>query len=223
MFWSKWKHITKLDPDRPNDRNLIAKVVGSGTDAVMISGTQRITDKNIKSLVGMLADYDLPRILEPATPDCISYDGVDHVFVPSVMNASDPAFVVGKHKEWVQHYDIRWDMVVPEAYIVLNPDSAVGRLTRANTELSADEVASYALCSEKYFKFPIIYVEYSGTYGDPKIVSAAHDRLDEAVLFYGGGITDREGALEMLGCADTIVVGNVLYDKGFDSFLETVP
>ena len=112
--------------------------------------------------------------------------------------------------------------ITPEAYIVLNPDSAVSRLTGSKTSLSAEDVAAYAVCAEKYFKFPIIYIEYSGTYGDPKIVKRVRESLCESTLLYGGGINSKSKAMEMKKYVDTIVVGNVLYDD-LGSFMETIP
>jgi phosphoglycerol geranylgeranyltransferase len=109
---------------------------------------------------------------------------------------------------------IPWDFIVPEAYIVLNPNSSVGRVTKALTDLKADEVAAYATVAEQYFHFPIIYLEYSGVYGDPSIVKTVSETLDKAVLYYGGGINSAEKAAEMSRYADTIVVGNAVYDQG---------
>ncbi|VUT27894.1 MAG: Geranylgeranylglyceryl phosphate synthase [Candidatus Syntrophoarchaeum sp. GoM_oil] len=222
-IWKQWKHITKLDPDRPISEAEIKAVIDSGTDAIMISGTQNITGKNVKRLLTALEGYSIPKILEPSAPEVVSSKGVDYIFVPSVINSSGLEWVIGKHIEWAKMGKIEWDMIVPEAYIVLNPDSAVGMVTGAKTELTEADVAAYCICAERYFNFPVIYIEYSGTYGDPKIVKAAKDALSDATLFYGGGITNREEALEMKNCADTIVVGNVLYEAGIERFLETVP
>ena len=198
-------------------------MINSGTDAVMISGTQNITGENVKKLIGMLEGYSIPKILEPASPAVVSSEGVDYIFVPSVINSANPEWIIGKHIEWVMMGDIEWDIVVPEAYIVLNPDSAVGMVTSARTALEREEVVACCICAERYFKFPIIYIEYSGMYGNPEIVKAAKDALSEATLFYGGGITGREEAFEMKACADVIVVGNALYEVGLERFLETIP
>ena len=188
----------------------------------MVSGTQNITNKKISKLISMLDGYEIPKILEPSDSQSLQYDGVDSVFVPSIINTDDSTWFIGKHMEWVKNYEIKWDMIIPEAYLVLNPDSAVGRLTGAITDISEDDAAAYALCAEKYFGFPIIYIEYSGAYGDPKIVKQVSKTLEESTLFYGGGIDSRSKALEMKKYADTIVVGNVLYDD-LDKFMETIP
>jgi phosphoglycerol geranylgeranyltransferase len=116
----------------------------------------------------------------------------------------------------VQQQDgkIPWDMVVPEAYIVLNPASSVGRVTKAICDLTPAEVAAYTAVADRYFHFPIVYIEYSGTYGDPAVVKAAAEAIDHAILYYGGGINSAEKAAEMGKFADTIVVGNAVYDQG---------
>ncbi|HDM36953.1 MAG TPA: phosphoglycerol geranylgeranyltransferase [Candidatus Syntrophoarchaeum butanivorans] len=222
-MWKEWKHVTKLDPDRGISDAEIRAVVDSGTDAVMISGTQNITGENVRNLLQRLEGYSIPKILEPSAPEVVTFEGFDYIFVPSVINSSSPGWIIGKHIEWVKMGRIEWDLVVPEAYIVLNPDSAVAKVTGAKTDLSKRDVAASSLCAERYFHFPIIYIEYSGRYGDPEIVRAAKDVLSDASLFYGGGITAREQALEMSEIADVIVVGNVLYELGVDAFLETIP
>jgi phosphoglycerol geranylgeranyltransferase len=113
-----------------------------------------------------------------------------------------------------QKKKIPWECLVPEAYIVLNPNSSVGKVTKAICDLKADEVAAYAAVADHYFHFPIVYIEYSGTFGDPNVVKAASDALDNSILYYGGGINSAEKAAQMSRYADTIVVGNAVYDQG---------
>jgi phosphoglycerol geranylgeranyltransferase len=220
--WRSWKHITKLDPDRANSLSKIETIVQSGTDAVMISGTQNITSGKVALLIDALSVFDIPKILEPATPDAIVSEGIDYIFVPLVLNAGDLKWVVGKHKDWILKGGINWDMVVPEAYIVLNPRSAVAQVTNANTGITADDVCAYAVYADKYLHIPIIYLEYSGVYGDPAVVQQVSTAIMESTLFYGGGIVSRATALEMKLYADVIVVGNVAY-TALEQFLETIP
>jgi phosphoglycerol geranylgeranyltransferase len=216
MKWKDWVHVTKLDPDkqlRPGDIDAIA---GSGTDALMLSGTLNVTQENLSALQKQVKMYNLPLVMEPSGPDALLTQGIDYVFLPSVMNSGDVQWIVGKHKLWVQQerQKIAWDQIVPEAYIVLNPDSSVGRVTKSLCTLTAEEVTAYTTVADHYFHFPIVYIEYSGIYGDPGIVKAASGVLDKSILYYGGGINSAEKAAEMSKYADTIVVGNAVYDQG---------
>ena len=215
MKWKDWVHVTKLDPDkqlRPGD---IEAIVTSGTDALMLSGTLNVTKENLTELQKQIKKYGLPLVMEPAGPEAVLMD-VDYVFVPSVMNTTDVQWIVGKHKAWVQMQGgkIPWDFIVPEAYIVLNPNSSVGKVTKAVCNLKADEVAAYTTIADHYFHFPIVYLEYSGMFGDPAIVKAASEVIDKSLLYYGGGINSAEKASQMSKYADTIVVGNAVYDQG---------
>jgi len=220
--WKKWKHITKLDPDKYISPADLATIVGSGTDAIMISGTQNITDQKVSRLISLLRDYPIPKILEPVTPDVGWSDEVDFIFVPMVLNTGDVNWIVGKHKEWIMTHTIEWAKVIPEAYIVLNPESAVAKLTKSKTALTHDEIIAYARYAENYLQLPLVYIEYSGTYGDPRLVMRVRDALTETYLFYGGGIESHETAAEMSRYADVIVVGNVVY-QNIEKFIETIP
>ena len=220
--WKKWRHVTKLDPDKKITPKDVAAIVDSGTDAIMVSGTQNITRQNVSDLVDMLKEYQIPKVLEPAGTEGLRND-LDFMFIPSVLNTDVAFWFMGAHKVWVQHFDIDWEKVIPEAYIVLNPKSAVAMVTKAKTEIPPKEAAAYAECADRFFHFPIVYLEYSGTYGDPALVKAVSEKLPHAILYYGGGINSREKAEEMAKYADTIVVGNAVYENGgIEKLKETV-
>ena len=220
--WKSWNHVTKLDPDKHLTPEKITGVVTSGTDALMLSGTLNVTRENMQELLRQVAQYGLPLVVEPAGPEAVIAEGIDFLFIPSVLNTQEVRWIVGKHQQWVQQQEIDWERVIPEAYIVLNPDSSVGKVTRSNCSLSPGEVAAYATVADRYFHFPIVYIEYSGTYGDPGVVKAVSEALDTSVLYYGGGINSPEKAAEMARFADTIVVGNAVYDQGIDVLKATV-
>jgi phosphoglycerol geranylgeranyltransferase len=224
MKWKDWVHVTKLDPDKQLKPGDIDAIATSGTDALMLSGTLNVTKENLLALQKQIARYDLPLVMEPAGPEAVLIDGIEYVFVPSVMNTTDVQWIVGKHRYWVQQQDgnIPWDKVVPEAYIVLNPNSSVGRVTKAICDLKPAEVAAYTAVADRYFHFPIVYIEYSGTYGDPTVVKAASETVDHAILYYGGGINSAQKAAEMGKYADTVVVGNAVYDQGASVLKDTV-
>lgn len=219
--WKSWKHITKLDPDKHVTLEDIEIIVGCRTDAIMISGTQNINETNVSRLISQLKEFEIPKILEPVTPKTAPNEDVDYLFVPIVLNTGDPKWIVGKHINWILNHKINWEKVIPEAYIVMNPESAVAKLTKSRTDLTTEEVIAYAQYAEKYLSLPIIYLEYSGTYGDPHLVKRLSESLTRASLFYGGGIDSQMKAAEMKRYADVIVVGNVVYtDMG--KFVETV-
>ncbi|HEY3421547.1 MAG TPA: phosphoglycerol geranylgeranyltransferase [Methanocellaceae archaeon] len=212
--WKKWRHVTKLDPDKPITKQDVAAIVDSGTDAIMVSGTQNITKENVANLVNMLAEYNIPKVLEPAGSPGMR-DDLDFVFIPSVFNTKNSKWLVGMQKDFVRDHDVNyWDKIIPEAYIILNPFSAVALVTRAQTNLSPKDAAAYAELADRFFKFPVVYIEYSGTYGNPELVKAVREKMHGSQLFYGGGIDSREKAETMAKYANTIVVGNAVYKKG---------
>ena len=220
--WKNWVHITKLDPDKVINNDAVAEIATSGTDALMLSGTLNVTQENMRELIAQVREYDLPIVVEPAGPEAVVLEEVDGLFVPSVLNTPDMRWMVGIHQHWVKHNRIDWTNVVPEAYIVLNPASSVGRVTGAVCGISAEDVAAYAEVADQYFSFPVVYIEYSGTYGDPAVVAAAAEAVSDARLFYGGGINTAEKAAEMGRLADTIIVCNAVYDDGVSALKATV-
>lgn len=220
--WKNWAHVTKLDPDKVLPPGAIPAIASSGTDALMLSGTLNVTLQKLESLRKEVAASGLPLVMEPAGPEAVMMDGIDLLFIPSVLNSADVRWIVGKHRDWVLHQKVDWERVVPEAYLVLNPDSAVGKVTRASCSLTAEEVAAYAAVADHYFRFPIVYIEYSGMYGKPEMVKAASGAVDDAIIYYGGGINSGDRAAEMARYADTIVVGNAVYDLGIEVLKATV-
>ncbi|GGL72072.1 phosphoglycerol geranylgeranyltransferase [Halocalculus aciditolerans] len=222
--WTDWDHVLKVDPDK----ELVAgetfdDVCATGTDAIEIGGTLDITAEKMERVIEACAKHDVPLYQEPSMPSVVvEDDALDGYLIPTVFNAGDVFWVTGAHKEWERIADIAWERTTTEAYIVLNDDASVAELTDADTDLTADDVHSYAKVAERLFGQDIVYVEYSGTLGDPDVVQAAQDGIDEATLFYGGGIHGYDAAYEMAQHADTIVVGDLLHDEGVDAVRETV-
>jgi phosphoglycerol geranylgeranyltransferase len=223
--WDEWDHVLKVDPDK----ELVAgetfeDVCATGTDAIEIGGTTGMTKEKMERVIEACGKYGVPLYQEPSNPAVvIDDDALDGYLIPTVFNAGDSFWVTGAHKEWVRiENGLDWSRTHTEAYIVLNPDSSVAEYTDADCDQSPEDVAAYAAVAEKLFGQEIIYIEYSGTLGDPEVVQAAAEALDESTLFYGGGVGDYESANRMGQHADVVVVGDLLHDEGCDAVRETV-
>jgi putative glycerol-1-phosphate prenyltransferase len=217
-----WKHVFKLDPNKEISDDALEKVCESGTDAIVIGGSDGVTLDNVLQLMARVRRYPLPCVMEISSVETVT-PGFDLYFIPSVLNSSDTDWMMGLHQQAVKEYGLllNWDEMFVEGYCIMNPECKVAQLTKANTNLDRDDVAAYAMMAEKMFGLPIFYLEYSGTYGDVSVVEAAKETLENTVLFYGGGITSVEQAKEMAEFADVIVVGNVIYDN-LEEALKTV-
>ncbi|WP_419882861.1 heptaprenylglyceryl phosphate synthase [Peribacillus sp. B-H-3] len=218
----EWKHVFKLDPDKEISDEALEAICESGTDAIMVGGSDGITLEKVLDLMARVRRYTVPCVLEISDAETVT-PGFDLYFIPSVLNSTDPDWIMNLHHKAVKEYGeiMNWDEIFVEGYCILNPDSKAALLTKADANKDAEDVGAYAMMAEKMFHLPIFYLEYSGMYGDPLVAENAKSNLEEAVFFYGGGIASAEQAKEMAAHADVIVVGNIIYDN-LSAALETV-
>ncbi|MBQ0140603.1 MAG: heptaprenylglyceryl phosphate synthase [Kurthia sp.] len=222
MEFKSWKHMFKLDPAKEISEEQLEILCESGTDGILIGGSDHITSENVADLLVRVRRYSIPVILEVSTIESVT-SGYDYYFIPMVLNSSDTLWVKDLHHEAIKEFGdfMDWDELVAEGYVILNPDCKAAKLTSAKANSSLEDVVAYARMAEHYLKLPILYIEYSGMYGSPKIVEAVSKELTHTQLFYGGGITTVEQAMEMSKYADIIVVGNIIYDD-FENAIRTV-
>ena len=213
MDYLKWRHVFKLDPAKEISDEALEQICESGTDVILVGGTDDVTLDGVLDLLVRVRRYSVPIALEISNVDSIS-PGYDYYFIPSVLNSMETTWVKDLHHEAIKEYGdvLIWEELVAEGYCVLNPDCKVAQVTNAKTDLTEDDVIAYARMAENYFKMPIFYLEYSGAYGDVDMVKATAEVLETTKLFYGGGITSVAQATEMAAYADTVVVGNIIYD-----------
>nr|WP_295973511.1 heptaprenylglyceryl phosphate synthase [uncultured Bacillus sp.] len=218
----EWRHVFKLDPNKTLSDEALEKLCESGTDAIIIGGTDGVTIENILDLMARVRRYAVPCVLEISDVEIVT-PGFDLYFIPTVLNSFDTKWITGFHHEAVKEFGdlMNWDEFLIQGYCILNEDCKAAKLTKANTNLTKEDAAAYAMMAEKMFHLPIFYLEYSGTYGDPSLVAEAKKRLDHTQLFYGGGINSRSQAEEMAALADVIVVGNIIYED-INAALQTV-
>ncbi len=223
--WESWDHVLKVDPDKQlYGDETFADVCRTGTDAIEIGGTFDVTAEKMERVMTACAEHDVPLYQEPSNPAVVVEDeALDGYLVPVVLNAQDPFWITGAHKEWVRiDDDVDWDRTTTEAYIIMNPDADVAELTDADCDQSPADVASFARTAERLLGQEIVYLEYSGTFGDPEVVAAAGEATEASTLFYGGGIGDYDSAYQMGQHADVVVVGDLIHEAGADAVRETV-
>ncbi|SDR17129.1 phosphoglycerol geranylgeranyltransferase [Natronobacterium texcoconense] len=223
--WEDWDHVLKIDPDKELPEGVTyGDLCATGTDAIEIGGTMGITEENMADVIEACAEHDVPLYQEPSSPDVVLRDdALEGYLIPTVLNAGSPFWITGAHKEWVRlDGDFDWERTTTEAYIVMNPEADVATYTEADCDLDADDVAAYATVAERMFGQEIVYVEYSGTFGDEEIVEAAGEATTESTLFYGGGIHDYDSARTMAQYADVVVVGDLAHDEGVEAVRKTV-
>ncbi|QKE74829.1 heptaprenylglyceryl phosphate synthase [Arthrobacter citreus] len=212
--YSQWNHIFKLDPNKGISDDDLEKICESGTDAILVGGTDDVTLDDTLSLLVRIRRYAVPCILEVSNLEAVT-PGYDFYFIPTVLNSNDPKWIVGMHQQAMKEFAhlVHAEELVMEGYCILNEDCKAAKLTSAVTDLSVEDVVAYAEVSEQLLKLPIFYLEYSGTYGSVEVVKEVSNVLNNTKLFYGGGISSTEQATEMKQYADTIVVGNIIYEN----------
>ncbi|MEC0246313.1 heptaprenylglyceryl phosphate synthase [Paenibacillus chitinolyticus] len=219
---STWKHVFKLDPDREISDEALERICLSGTDAILVGGSSGVTFDNTVDLLARIRGFEVPCILEVSDAEAI-VPGFDLFFIPMVLNAGDPQWILGRHHEALKEYGaiMDWNEILVEGYVILNGESTAAKVTSARTDLTERDVVAYARMAEHLLRLPIFYVEYSGTFGNMELVRRTRRVLEGTRLFYGGGIDGPEKAKLAAEAADTIVVGNLIYED-LDRALETV-
>lgn len=209
-----WRHIFKLDPDRTIDDQSLERIALSGTDGIIVGGSSGVTYDNTTQLLRRIRHYPVSCVMELSNPQAI-VPGFDGYVIPMVLNTANPEWIIGHHQRAIRDYSsiLSWEHVLAEGYIILNSNSTVAQVTEARTELDLEDVIAYAQLADRLLHLPIVYLEYSGTFGDMNLVRRVKTSLNHARLIYGGGIDSIELAQQAMEAADTIVVGNLIYDN----------
>ncbi|MDO6448909.1 heptaprenylglyceryl phosphate synthase [Oceanobacillus profundus] len=209
---NEWKHIFKLDPAKEISDEDLDLICESGTDAIIVGGTDDVTLDGVLDLLSRIRrSHTVPCVLEISNEEALT-PGFDYYFIPMVLNSKEKKFMMDiQHKAIKEYIDMmEYSEIFFEGYCILNEDAKA--FTHTNSYLpDKDDVKAYAYMAEHVFHLPIFYVEYSGTYGDPELVKEVKNELDKTLLFYGGGIENPKQAKEMKEYADVIIVGNSIY------------
>ncbi|MDS9473145.1 heptaprenylglyceryl phosphate synthase [Sporosarcina pasteurii] len=213
MDYTKWRHAFKLDPAKEISDEDLEQIAESGTDGIIVGGTDEVTLDGVLDLLVRVRRFSVPLALEVSTVESVT-PGFDYYFIPTVLNATETKWINGLHHAALKEYGhmMNWEEIIVEGYCILNPDCKAAKVTKAKPITDEEDLVAYAQMAEHLFKLPVFYMEYSGTYGDVDMVRAAADMLDQTKLFYGGGIKNTQDAKEMAELADTVIVGNIIYE-----------
>jgi len=166
----------------------------------------------------------IPEVLNGDTESLIGKlgSGIDHVrtdIAPSMIDRK-VGWLPTRAKDLLAEFAGSWLLsdAVFEAYVIQNVDSAAAReanVTEADL-LDPEAARRRAMAAERRLGSEVLYLEYSGTYGDAEaeaILSAIDDGTNWSRVWYGGGIDSRESAERMLAAgADTVVVGDAFHE-----------
>ncbi|CAM4305089.1 heptaprenylglyceryl phosphate synthase [Paenibacillus alkaliterrae] len=211
-WFSGWRHVFKLDPDRTITDEALDAICTSGTDAIIVGGSSGITFENTVDLMARIRRYAVDCALEVSTLEG-AVPGFDGYFVPLVLNTNRAEWINGRQTEGLKEYGtfVPWEETAAQGYIILNAEATAAKLTGAQTELGEDELIAHVRMADRLMQLPVIYLEYSGRFGDMQLVKRARGAVVNAQLFYGGGIDDADKARQAGEAAHTVVVGNVIY------------
>ncbi|MGV3488482.1 MAG: heptaprenylglyceryl phosphate synthase, partial [Tuberibacillus sp.] len=153
--YKSWRHVFKLDPNKEIDDRDLETLCESGTDAIIVGGTDGVTLDNTLHLLSRVRRHALDCALEISSLEAVT-PGFDFYFIPTVLNSEKADWIVKRHQEAVKLFGhtINWDEVAVEGYCILNPDAKAAQLTEANTDIDLDDVEAYAMMAERMFHLP---------------------------------------------------------------------
>lgn len=251
LNWKEITHVTKIDPTKnlaPNIEYLEQTdlVIVGGSDGVTTANTIEVLQRVQAHAPEMIV------VQEPYSSTHVSsetIDAVDYLAVPAVYNGNRTHFIdkhidifteiaSKPHELFGSALPIIGDTIrrkgrgavgeiankiIGEGYVIQNLDCTAAAISGVESVCTPKQIAGVALATEVFYRFPIFYVEYSGTYGGPEDVATAAAYLTDTVLLYGGGIKTRQQTNEILAAgADAIVVGDCFHDDS-NHYLQTIP
>lgn len=215
------KHVFKLDPNKTISDEDLERICESDTDLIIIGGTDGVTQSNILDLMARTRRYFTPIALELSNLEAV-VPGFDHYFVPAVFNTNDMKFQHGLLLEALKRYThlLDFDSVSLMPYLIFNESCKAFKYANCNP-IQDEDIEHYVNLIDKMYRQRYMYIEYSGTLADVETLKRIHQAKSDIHMIYGGGINSKEAFNARMPYADTIVVGNLIYED-INAALNTV-
>jgi putative glycerol-1-phosphate prenyltransferase len=68
----EWRHVFKLDPNKEISDDKLEKICESGTDAVIVGGSDGVTLEKVLDLMARIRRYTVPCVLEVSSIDIVT-------------------------------------------------------------------------------------------------------------------------------------------------------
>jgi phosphoglycerol geranylgeranyltransferase len=213
-------HITLIDPEKetPQSASKIASEAEScQTAAIMVGGSTLASTSHLDLVLKAVKKaVKVPVILFPNNVTGIS-QYADAVWFMSLLNSSDPFFLVGAQvlgAPLIKKFGLE---PIPLGYIVVGEGGSVGVIGRVSPiPYDKPELAAAHALAAQYFGMRFVYLE-AGSGAKQSVPSGMIKMVKEVIdvpLIVGGGIRKGEQAREIVGAgADIIVTGTVVEEN----------
>ena len=105
--YKTWEHVFKLDPNKEISDHDLEKLCESGTDAIIVGGSDGVTLDNTLHLLSRVRQFAVDCALEISTLDAVT-PGFDNYLIPTVLNSQKTEWIVKHHHEAMKLFDINY-------------------------------------------------------------------------------------------------------------------
>lgn len=215
------KHVFKLDPNKTISDEHLERLCESNTDMIIVGGTDGVTQSNVLDLMARIRRYMTPVALELSNLEAV-VPGFDHYFVPAVFNTQDMKFLHGMLLEALEryHHMLDFDTISLMPYLIFNEDCKAYQYAKCEP-ITEENMTHYVQLIDKMYRQKYMYIEYSGKLAETKLLRELYETKTHTHMIYGGGIDSKETFEKLMPYADTLIVGNLIYED-FEAALNTV-
>ena len=129
MDFTTWRHAFKLDPEKTVTDEQLELLAESGTDGIIVGGTDGVTLDNVLDLLVRIRRYSVPVALEISTVDSVT-PGFDYYFIPTVLNSTKVEWINGLHHSALREYGhmMDWDEIQHGGVLYYEPRLQSGEI-----------------------------------------------------------------------------------------------